>query len=72
VRQERWTALAGDHEGRAVTDALKAPVPAALRAATLNRYVTPLVSPVMVAVRDVDTPSETVVHVVPFVERWIT
>src|SRR5687768_16354896 len=63
----------GAPRGVARTAGLHAPLPAGLRAATRNEYGVPLVSPVTMVVVAVDTPSLTVVHVVPpLAEDWMT
>ncbi len=62
-----------DQVGVALTVADQAPVPAALNAATRNRWLTPLVRPVTVAAVEVDTPSAKVVQVAPpSLEYWTT
>jgi hypothetical protein len=57
--------------GVARTTVLQGPCPTALRAATRNRYWVPLVSRATRYDRAVETPSTTVVHLTPSVERWM-
>ena len=58
--------------GVAVATVLQGPGPTLLRAATRNRYEVPLLSLAMVRDGVVETPSRTVVHGLPPIERWIT
>ena len=48
------------------------PVPTMFLAATRNEYGVPLVSPLILNVSAVDTPSSTTVHVAPSVDRSMT
>ena len=58
--------------GVALATELHGPRPTLLRAATRNRYEVPLLSLAMVRDGVVETPSRTVVHGLPLIERWIT
>ena len=56
---------AGTHAGRAWTAVLRGEIQMAFLPATRNEYWVPLVSPLYVKLYGGDTPSLTVVHVVP-------